>query len=120
MNTYSQAFFSALQGRNLEEAYAELFGGTRLGGVKDGGLDVATGDSRVPYIQVKSSAGGLKDFLAESLRRRKFIPVCVGEPGAREEMLKALLEYGAWIGRDLANRSKVFEAVSQVRMLCLH
>ncbi len=118
MNTYSNAFMGRMIGNDTENAYAKAFGSRVTGGIGDGGLDVPTGDSDVPFIQVKSSVKGLQTFLAESLRRKQFIPVCVGEPGAKEEMLRQLKQHGAWIGSDIRDRLKVTTAVSQVRNLC--
>lgn len=118
MNNYSNAFRRQMVGDDTENAYAQAFGTRVIGGVDDGGLDVPTGDRDIPFIQVKSSVGGLTAFLARSLRRKQFIPVCVGEPGAREEMLQHLKEYGAWIGSDIQDRVKIFIAVQQVRYLC--
>lgn len=118
MNTYSKAFIAQMQGQDLEGAYAQKFGGVVIGGIRDGGLDVLTGDSRVPYVQVKSSLTGLKTFLADSLRLKRFIPICLGEPGKKEEMLQHLLDHGIWVGSDIPDRKKVLTAVSQVRYLC--
>lgn len=118
MNTYSSAFMAHMRGEDTENAYAKVFGTRVIGGIGDGGLDVPTGDSNVPFVQIKSSVKGLQAFLAESLRRKQFIPVCVGEPGAREEMLRHLQQYGAWIGSDIQDRLKTLTAVAQVRTLC--
>ena len=107
-----------MRGDDLEGAYARQFRGAVIGGIRDGGLDVLTGDSRVPYVQVKGSVKGLQSFLADSLRLKRFIPVCVGEPGKREEMLRQLLECGIWVGTDIPDRKKIVTAVSQVRYLC--
>lgn len=118
MNAYNSAFMARMTGDDTEGAYAKVFGTRVIGGVGDGGLDVPTGDSDVPFVQIKSSVKGLQAFLAESLRRKQFIPVCVGEPGAKEEMLRQLKEYDAWIGSDIQDRLKITTAVSQVRNLC--
>ncbi len=117
-NSYSRAFFAAMQGNELEGAYAKAFNGAVVGGIRDGGLDVLTGDSQVPYIQVKSSFTGLQTFLADSLRLKRFIPVCLGEPGKREEMVRHLLDFGIWVGSDIPGREKIINAVAQVRYLC--
>ena len=118
MNAYSVAFMSRMTGDDTESAYAKAFGSRVIGGIGDGGLDVSTGDSDVPFVQIKSSVKGLQAFLAESLRRRQFIPVCVGEPGARDEMIRHLKEYGAWIGSDIQNRMRIATAVCRIRSLC--
>ncbi len=118
MNSYSKAFISRMTGDDLEDSYAKRFRGAVIGGIRDGGLDVLTGDNRVPYVQVKSSVLGLKEFLAKSLQFKRFIPVCVGEPGEKEEMVKNLIENGVWVGSDIPERNKLIHAVSQVRYLC--
>lgn len=118
LNSHSKAFFVGMQGNELEGAYAKQFGGAVVGGIRDGGLDILTGDSRVPYVQVKSSLRGLQTFLADSLRFKRFIPICLGEPGRREEMVTHLLRYGVWVGSDIPDREKIKNAVSQVRYLC--
>ncbi len=118
MNTYSNAFRRQMVGADTENAYARAFGTRVIGGADDGGRDVPTGDNDIPFIQVKSSVGGLTAFLARSLRRKQFIPVCVGEPGARDEMLRHLKTYGTWIGSDIQDRWKISNAVQQVRYLC--
>lgn len=118
MNAYSSAFMARMTGDDTEGAYAKAFGTRVIGGIGDGGLDIPTGDNDVPFVQIKSSVKGLQAFLAESLRRRQFIPVCVGEPGAKEEMLRHLKLYGAWIGSDIRDRLKITTAVCQIRSLC--
>lgn len=118
MNTYSQMFASRLVGDDTENAYAKAFATCVVGGIGDNGRDVETGDSTVPYVQVKSSIFGLKTFLAESLKRHEFIPVCVGEPGAKEEMLTNLKAFGAWVGQDIQDRFDVMRKVAQVRNIC--
>jgi hypothetical protein len=116
--SYSQAFIAQLQGDDLESAYAKKFGGAVIGGIGDGGLDIRTNDNRVPYVQIKSSLKGLQDFLAKALRFKKFIPVCLGEPGDREEMYKHLLEFGVWVGSEIPGRQRILTAVSQIRHMC--
>ncbi len=117
MNVY-KATVTQMLGDDTEHAYDALFGGRTVGGFGDSGLDILTGDNTIPFVQIKSSAFGLKAFLAESLRRKKFIPVCVGEPGPKKEVLRHLTEYGAWIGTDIPGRDKLKSAVAQVRSLC--
>ena len=107
MNSYSRAFIASIQGDDLEGAYARQFRGVVVGGVRDGGLDILTGDQGVPYVQVKSSMKGLQTFLADSLRLKRFIPICLGEPGKREEMLQHLLKFGIWIGSDIPDRLRI-------------
>jgi hypothetical protein len=119
MNTLVTAFIAQMQGDDLEGAYAQRFGGVITGGIGDCGKDVLTGDKRVPYVQVKSSVKGLQTFLADSLRFHRFIPVCIGEPGAKEEMIESLLKHGIWVGNDIPDRKRVTDAVRQVKYLCI-
>ncbi len=96
-------------GRDLEEAYARIIGGVVSGGLRDGGKDIVPNDRSMPAFQVKSSWHFAKKFLATSLSFRRFIPICVGEPGSREEMVIALRESGAWVGRDIPQREEVMQ-----------
>ena len=104
-------------GAELEEAYAEVFGGRVTGGFSDNGLDVATGDRSIPFVQVKSSVPFALAFLTESLRRRRFIPLCVGEPSGKEEMLSSLRTRGGWVGHDIPRRGEILEGIARVRAL---
>lgn len=107
-------------GNDVEQAYANVFGTEVVGGIGDGGLDVETGDKELPFIQIKSSLEGAKPFLKESLRRKKFIPIAIGEPGSKEEMIESLKKFGGWIGKDESEslRQKTLDAISQVRDFC--
>lgn len=119
MNAYAKQFAAVIQGADLDSAYAKAFGGVVVDGIRDGGRDVLTGDEKVPYVQVKGSKEGLMKFLADSLRFKRFIPVCVGEPGKKAEMLKSLLEHGIWIGSDIPNSQEIRSGVAAVRkMIC--
>jgi len=103
-------------GDDFEQAYASVFKGAIVGGISDNGHDVA-----VPgfgFVQVKASVKGLYSFLKESLRRRQFIPVCVGEPGTRVEMFKTLKEFGGWVGKEIPHRLEVLSGIAKVRDLC--
>ena len=53
MNTYSLAFMAHMRGEDTENAYAKVFGTQVIGGIGDGGLDVPTGDSDVPFVQIR-------------------------------------------------------------------
>jgi len=117
-NAYSNLFMSHMLGADTEKAYAAAFGTRVIGSIGDGGRDVPTGVADVPFVQVKSSVKGLRSFLVESLRRHKFIPICVGEPGAKDEMLAHLRQFGVWLGKDVQNRSSLQSAVAQVRAVC--
>jgi hypothetical protein len=100
-------------GEDAEKAYAEIFkAGSPIGGHGDKGLDVPTGDQEIPLVQVKSSVKGAMDFFKESARRKNFIPICVGEPGGKEEMLATLKKFGAWIAKDIPDREKFFEQIN--------
>lgn len=102
-------------GDDVEQAYAKLFGTKITGGIGDGGLDVPTGDPEIPYVQVKSSFVGARDFFKESLRRKDFIPVVIGEPGTKEEVMQSLKEFGGWVGKDEGGREKFLKNILGVR-----
>ncbi|MDP3661612.1 MAG: hypothetical protein Q8R17_02070 [bacterium] len=104
-------------GAELEQAYAEVFGGAVNGGWSDGGKDVATNDSEIPAVQVKSSVPFALAFLKESLRRRRFIPICVGDPSGKEEMLHSLKKFGGYVGNDIPRRVEILEGIARVREL---
>ncbi len=106
------------QGDDVEQAYAEVFGTKVIGGFNDKGKDIETGDKEIPFLQIKSSVEGAKSFLAESLKRKKFIPIAIGEPGTKEEMLATIKEYGGWIGKDEPDRKKILEGIAQIKILC--
>lgn len=91
-------------GKEQDEAYASAFGARITDGFNDEGVDLRLEDREVAEVQVKSSPEGVKHFLAESLRREKFIPICVGEPGTKEEMIASIKEFGAWVGKDIPGR----------------
>lgn len=110
--------FGARLGEVQDEAYAEAFGAKITDGYSDHGKDLAIDDPETPAVQIRSSIEGAKFFLAESLRREEFIPICVGEPGSREEMLDSIRQFGAWIGRDIPGRNEVMKKIAIVRDLC--
>jgi hypothetical protein len=102
-------------GDEFESAYACAFGGTVNGGFNDHGKDVM-----IPGfggVQVKASVTGAKEFLKVSLQRKQFIPLCVGEPGAKAEMLQSLKEFGAWFGMEIPQRAQLLSGVAQVRAM---
>jgi hypothetical protein len=105
-------------GADFESAYATAFGGSVNGGFNDHGLDVLTGVAGIPAVQVKASISGARNFLAESLKRSRFIPLCVGEPGAKEAMIASLRQYGAWVAMDIPGRQAFMEGVRTVRDIC--
>jgi len=103
-------------GLDYEQAYSQVFKGAVVGGFRDCGRDVA-----IPgfgFVQVKASPDGARAFLAESLRRRKFIPICIGEPGSAAEMLKSLRQFGGWVGKEIARRGEILRGIAEVRRLC--
>lgn len=105
------------RGAELEQAYAEVFGGEVMGGFSDGGCDVATGDNSVPFVQVKSTVPFALAFLKVSIQRRRFIPLCVGEPSGKEEILDSLKQFGGYVGRDIPKRGEILEGIARVREL---
>lgn len=113
MNMVSKEF----HGAELEEAYAKVIGGRVSGGFNDGGKDIVPDDSSVPRFQVKSSVHFAVKFLAESVRRLRFIPMCIGEPGARDEVVGSLRENGAWVGRNIPKRDEILQGIAKARAL---
>ncbi|MFA5736714.1 MAG: hypothetical protein WCX70_02955 [Candidatus Paceibacterota bacterium] len=105
-------------GQELEEAYANAFGGKIIGGFNDHGKDVFVPNKEVESVQIKSSTHEMKKFLSESLRRRDFIPICVGLPGTKEEMLDSIKKFGAWVGNEIPNREKLLAGVVKLKELC--
>ncbi len=119
----SSAFFTAssaaiMQGNDAELAYANAFGGVISGGINDKGHDVKIDHPAVRSVQVKSSVPGMLDFFKESIRRRRFIPVCLGEPGSMGEMIDSITRFGAWVGKEVPHRQRLLEGAQQVRNLC--
>lgn len=104
-------------GDDFEAAYARVLGGMINGGFGDGGRDVIIPE--FGGVQVKASPAGAKEFLATSLKRKRFIPVCVGEPGAKDEVVKSLKEFGAWFGKEIPNRNELLKGVSKIRMMLM-
>ncbi len=118
MNTISRLAWDEIYGKDLEEAFAKAFKGVVVGGIRDGGKDVLTGDETVPYIQVKNSEKSLREFLGYMLRNGKnFIACVLGDPGERQEMLSSLNEFGVWVGHNIPDRLRIMRAVAEVRYL---
>jgi len=109
---------AVFRGVELENAYAEILGGRMNGGFNDHGKDIILADEEFPSVQVKSSLHFAFAFLKESLRRRQFIPLCVGEPASRHEIITSLRECGAWVGYDIPNRGEVLDGIARVKELC--
>lgn len=87
----------------LELAYAKILGWRHNGGTNDNGLDLVDPETK-RGVQIKTSVGCAKEFLRKCTKKRKFIPVCIGRPGTKEEMLDSINKYGAWM--DHSSRSK--------------
>lgn len=104
-------------GDDYEAAYARVLNGRINGGFGDCGKDVVV--PGIGGVQVKASPAGAKEFLAISLRRNKFIPLCIGEPSTKEEVLSSLKRFGAWIGKEIPNRADLLAKISQVRTMLM-
>lgn len=112
----SQSGFSDFIGRDIEEAYAKVFGaGPPVGGFKDGGKDVPTGLRDMPFVQTKGSVWKAEEFIKKSKEFGKFIPICVGEPGTKEEIIESLRNFGVWLERDIPRRQKFLEYFKERR-----
>jgi hypothetical protein len=118
MTKSPEAWSGNFQGDDVEAAYAAIFGQGINGGFNDHGLDIPTGDTDIPFIQVKSSVVGAKTFLAKSLKMHQFIPIALGDPGAKEEMIESLKKFGGWVGPDIPDREKLLQGIAQVRQVC--
>ena len=116
---YSMATSKEFVGAELELAYAELVDGYVNGGFQDGGKDIIPNDKSIPAFQVKSSARRAIEFLARSIRFRRFIPVCVGEPPkTREELVACIRSRGCWVGYDVPKREEAYAGIELVRAKC--
>ena len=104
-------------GSELENTYAELFGGTVNGGFNDGGADILTDEPGIPLFQVKSSWEAAMKFFAESARRGEFIPIVVGDPGqhTKFEIMESILENGGWVGIDVPDRERKIANIGKLR-----
>ncbi|PIP58019.1 MAG: hypothetical protein COX02_02605 [Candidatus Vogelbacteria bacterium CG22_combo_CG10-13_8_21_14_all_37_9] len=105
-------------GQEQVKAYSQAFGAEIIDGYNDQGKDLKIDNPEIPAVQIKSSVEGVKKFLVESLKQGDFIPVCVGEPGTKDEMFASIKQFGAWIGQDIANRDKLFNSIAKIRDLC--
>jgi hypothetical protein len=102
-------------GLSLELIYGKILGGDVQGGYTDGGKDIVLPTGEV--FQVKSSMRGGREFLKKSIQFGKFIPLLIGEPGEKEEILESVEQYGCWVGKDEPGRMEFMEGVRQVRTL---
>jgi hypothetical protein len=111
------------KGNNLEHVYANLLGAEITGGIDDHGVDlfIKNNEYNIRTVQVKSSKEKAINFLKESVRRKQFISVIVGDPGryTKDEILKSLHDNGAWIGFDEDGRQEFLDSVRQVRELIM-
>jgi len=98
----------------LMAAYARVF---RTGTTSKNKL--MTGNLAAPLALVAESMEVAKYYLCESLKRRQFTPVCLGNPGTEEEMISWLQCFGAWIGRDIPKREKIVEQFALVKAGCV-
>ncbi len=113
-------------GQELEEAYATAVGGKIIGGRRDAGKDILTGDKEIPYFQVKSSYEGVKEFVRDRIRkelggqriRDPFIPLSVGEVGTKEEIFDSMKKFGIWVGQDIPNREEIRQKIAKFRDAC--
>lgn len=105
-------------GAELEQWYAEILDGKVVGGFNDNGIDVIIDDKDIPAVQVKSSVRIAAKFLAEAERRRKFIPLCIGEPGTRDEILTSLKKFGVWVGYNISCRERTLKVAYGVKLHC--
>lgn len=106
-------------GAELEIAYAKLVDGCVNGGFSDGGKDVVANDPSIPAFQVKSSVRGAVEFLARSVRFKRYIPICIGEPPkTRNELINSLLARGCWVGNEIPGREAALKGIEQARRLC--
>jgi hypothetical protein len=102
-------------GAELEQAYAKVMGWRVVGGLNDGGKDLATDIPAMPFVQAKSSVPLTMDFLRKSAKRRQFIPICLGDPGKPDEVLSSLKRFGAWIGHEIPGREQFSAEIQQLR-----
>lgn len=77
-----------------------------------------TGEIDPPVVNIADSVPATLFYIRQSLSRRTFCAVCLGEPGVKEEMLASLREFGAWVGKDVPNRQKLLSQIKQVREAC--
>ncbi len=118
---------SDVEGNDLESAYSEVFGTRSVGGLKDGGRDVSTGLREAPFVQIKSSWAEGRKFLARSLqyaqenggRSQNFIPICIGEPGSKDEVEASIIEFGGWVAMDIPDRAKILANIKLAREMIL-
>ena len=102
--------FKDFIGRDIEEVYAKLFGaGKPVGGLRDGGKDIPTGLKDMPFVQTKGSIQEAYKFSEKSKEFGRFIPICVGEPGTKEEVVESLRSYGAWFEKDIPHRQELLQ-----------
>jgi hypothetical protein len=114
-------------GVDLELAWAKFCGGTVIGGLNDGGYDIATTDVQLPKFQVKGSWTFAEKFLAISLKPYNlgnFIPICIGEPPeynseTRErewaKVRETIRRFGGYVAHGIPKRDVLLERINRVR-----
>ena len=97
-----------LDGKDLKEAYCKVMG---IPNSNEPTLPIP-GNPALRF-HVRSSHTTVRKSLLKSIELAKqranfsFIPLVVGEPGDKEEMILALRRDGVWVGEDIPNRNKV-------------
>jgi len=121
---YSMATTKVFVGAELEKAWADFCHGVMIGGLNDGGYDIATRDVELPKFQVKGHPVMARKHLALSLKFQKFIPLTVGEPPrytseTRErewtKVRDIILLNGGYVAADVPQRELLVEGVRRVR-----
>ena len=102
-------------GLALERAYSQVLGWRMNGGTNDGGKDLIDPVTK-QGVQVKSSFVCAQRFLRKITKKKNWIPICIGQPGTRAEIVDSLVKYGAWIDRRiLAEKPYLLVAIARRR-----
>ena len=97
----------------LLNAYVETLKGNKTSTAK-----LITGELSVPVALVAESLQQLRYYMCQAIRNHKFIPICVGSPGAPEEVIKSLATNGVWVGNDIPNKKMVLEQINEIKTAC--
>jgi len=108
-----------LRGKENEELYAKVLGGTVTEDFSEEDLKGWDVISANVIVQVKCSWYMAKKWMDEQfddIRARRgssfrWVPFGIGAPGTKEETLHDLLTYGVWVGHDIENRYDVYDEV---------
>ena len=104
-NWRETGFFNNMTDAALEAWYAEVLGGCRTGGYNDGGKDVKYPDGVERNLQVKPNEKWGVDHYRKALGLQVHpVPLAVGHPGTRPEMLSWLRKYEVWVGYNIPKR----------------